>query len=501
MWNPFHRSNSTGSAAYPSSDSPNNSDNNTAAQCIGANQQTNSTSSSTSSSNNSTSNNLHSALSIASLIPTPQSYDENDEINEVNSENNKNTTGNVEENDDSQKKQQQSFNMLPNQQALGARTSIGSSSSSSNSENINTSMANSSDISATSSPNYRSPSISYNSIGNLHHTSNYYNHPASAASMNYQHANYFNPQYAAVAAAQYGVHPAHTNAAYQYSSALNELHNSSFNSYLSHGLTGLVKNEPAYTSSTPAFDPYTSNRYNSSSSSSSSSSNSSTASVNDLMKLSPPLAVTPPNNPVSTQSAQQFSSQAQHQQTQQYNQTAGIYYNNLNLTNQQAPTNGGSFPYQNASNSNGYNPYLPGQSNNSLSPLNQDSQLSSSSSSSSASTINERNKADASVPYINEPNTNIIANNYPNLKTNPNIKVKLQDTSLWRQFGHIGTEMIITKGGRRMFPAIRVSVSGLEASAKYMMIIDVIPVDDNRYKFHNCEWIVSGKAEAHFAGR
>jgi hypothetical protein len=73
--------------------------------------------------------------------------------------------------------------------------------------------------------------------------------------------------------------------------------------------------------------------------------------------------------------------------------------------------------------------------------------------------------------------------------------------SLWKQFGQIGTEMIITKGGRRMFPAIRVSVSGLETSAKYMMIIDVIPVDDHRYKFHNCEWIVSGKAEAHFAGR
>jgi hypothetical protein len=33
------------------------------------------------------------------------------------------------------------------------------------------------------------------------------------------------------------------------------------------------------------------------------------------------------------------------------------------------------------------------------------------------------------------------------------------------------------------------------------MVIDIIPVDDNRYKYHNCEWIVSGKAEAHFAGR
>lgn len=85
--------------------------------------------------------------------------------------------------------------------------------------------------------------------------------------------------------------------------------------------------------------------------------------------------------------------------------------------------------------------------------------------------------------------------------TNPNIKVKLQDMSLWKQFNQIGTEMIITKCGRRMFPSLRVSVSGLDASSKYVMVVDIVPVDDNRYKYHNCEWIVSGKAEAHFVGR
>lgn len=92
---------------------------------------------------------------------------------------------------------------------------------------------------------------------------------------------------------------------------------------------------------------------------------------------------------------------------------------------------------------------------------------------------------------------------YNNLKSsnNPKIKVKLQDMSLWNQFNSIGTEMIITKCGRRMFPSLRVSVSGLESSSKYLMVVDIIPVDDNRYKYHNCEWVVSGKAEAHFAGR
>jgi len=88
-----------------------------------------------------------------------------------------------------------------------------------------------------------------------------------------------------------------------------------------------------------------------------------------------------------------------------------------------------------------------------------------------------------------------------NLTSNPNIKAKLQDQSLWKQFNQIGTEMIITKCGRRMFPSLRVSVSGLDSNSKYTMLIEIVPVDDNRYKYHNGEWIISGKAEAHFVGR
>ena len=86
-------------------------------------------------------------------------------------------------------------------------------------------------------------------------------------------------------------------------------------------------------------------------------------------------------------------------------------------------------------------------------------------------------------------------------ESNPNIKASLQDKTLWKEFHHIGTEMIITKCGRRMFPSLRVSVSGLDPNVKYVMLVNVEPVDDNRYKYHNCEWIVSGKAEAHFRGR
>lgn len=107
-----------------------------------------------------------------------------------------------------------------------------------------------------------------------------------------------------------------------------------------------------------------------------------------------------------------------------------------------------------------------------------------------------------SLSQNNFSSNSSLPNSMPkNQITNPNIKVKLQDMNLWKQFNQIGTEMIITKTGRRMFPSLRVSVSGLDSSSKYVMVIDIVPVDDNRYKYHNCEWIVSGKAEAHFVGR
>lgn len=90
---------------------------------------------------------------------------------------------------------------------------------------------------------------------------------------------------------------------------------------------------------------------------------------------------------------------------------------------------------------------------------------------------------------------------YPTtVRSNPNIKLKLQDLDLWSKFNKIGTEMIITKSGRRMFPTIRVNVSGLNPNSKYIMFVDMVPVDDNRYKFQNGEWTVTGKCEPHFDG-
>ena len=46
-----------------------------------------------------------------------------------------------------------------------------------------------------------------------------------------------------------------------------------------------------------------------------------------------------------------------------------------------------------------------------------------------------------------------------------------------------------------MFPAFKVRVSGLDKRAKYILLLDVVPADDCRYKFHNSRWMVAGKAD------
>ncbi|RNA12889.1 T-box -like isoform X1 [Brachionus plicatilis] len=86
-------------------------------------------------------------------------------------------------------------------------------------------------------------------------------------------------------------------------------------------------------------------------------------------------------------------------------------------------------------------------------------------------------------------------------RSDPNIQVKLESRSLWLQFASIGTEMIITKCGRRMFPTFKASISGLEPHAKYILLMDIVPADDNRYKYNSSEWNVTGKAEPHTGGR
>ena len=46
-----------------------------------------------------------------------------------------------------------------------------------------------------------------------------------------------------------------------------------------------------------------------------------------------------------------------------------------------------------------------------------------------------------------------------------------------------------------MFPSFKVKVEGLKRRCKYILMMDIVPVDDCRYKFHNSRWVVAGKAD------
>lgn len=128
------------------------------------------------------------------------------------------------------------------------------------------------------------------------------------------------------------------------------------------------------------------------------------------------------------------------------------------------------------------------------------------------STPNFKTKSDGSSSKASNPNKGLniewsneiyrqaLLNKEIN-KRDPNIHVKLETKSLWQQFAGIGTEMIITKCGRRMFPTFKFSITGLEPQSKYIILMDIIPADDNRYKYNNSEWNITGKAEPHTSGR
>ncbi|XP_017121777.1 T-box transcription factor TBX6 [Drosophila elegans] len=83
----------------------------------------------------------------------------------------------------------------------------------------------------------------------------------------------------------------------------------------------------------------------------------------------------------------------------------------------------------------------------------------------------------------------------PSRPTLPGVEAKLENNDLWQQFHKIGTEMIITKSGRRMFPSMRVSLSGLEEEASYCVLLEMVPIGDCRYKFSGSQWVPAGGAE------
>lgn len=48
-----------------------------------------------------------------------------------------------------------------------------------------------------------------------------------------------------------------------------------------------------------------------------------------------------------------------------------------------------------------------------------------------------------------------------------------------------------------MFPTCRVSFSGLKSEGRYAVLMDIVPVDNKRYRYayHRSCWLVAGKAD------
>uniref|UniRef100_A0A3B4D4T5 T-box domain-containing protein n=1 Tax=Pygocentrus nattereri TaxID=42514 RepID=A0A3B4D4T5_PYGNA len=92
-------------------------------------------------------------------------------------------------------------------------------------------------------------------------------------------------------------------------------------------------------------------------------------------------------------------------------------------------------------------------------------------------------------------------NRETSMKAQGTVKLELEDASLWKQFTTVGTEMIITKKGRRMFPPLKVKLSGLNPSLRYILLLDIVPVDSSRYRFQDDSWQVVGGAEARLPDR
>ncbi|XP_078325666.1 uncharacterized protein LOC111127458 [Crassostrea virginica] len=84
------------------------------------------------------------------------------------------------------------------------------------------------------------------------------------------------------------------------------------------------------------------------------------------------------------------------------------------------------------------------------------------------------------------------------LLTNGPITMSLMEAKLWYTFLKAGTEMIINRTGRRMFPYVEFSLRGVDPVGLYDVVFDIIPASNKCFKFLNNKWVPIGKKEHEF---
>ncbi|XP_047243375.1 uncharacterized protein magl isoform X2 [Girardinichthys multiradiatus] len=84
---------------------------------------------------------------------------------------------------------------------------------------------------------------------------------------------------------------------------------------------------------------------------------------------------------------------------------------------------------------------------------------------------------------------------FPTVLTFKGVTVTLENNSIWKQFCECGTEMILTKQGRRMFPYCRYRLSGLDPDRMYSLVLSIVPSGQYRYRWNTSKWEAHGPAE------
>lgn len=81
--------------------------------------------------------------------------------------------------------------------------------------------------------------------------------------------------------------------------------------------------------------------------------------------------------------------------------------------------------------------------------------------------------------------------------------MELESKELWDDFYKNGTEMILTRIGRRMFPTLQIHVTGMDPKASYVIIVDFSPADHYRYKYEyeSSQWLIACKETTPTPGR
>ncbi|XP_070776873.1 MAX dimerization protein MGA a [Enoplosus armatus] len=105
-------------------------------------------------------------------------------------------------------------------------------------------------------------------------------------------------------------------------------------------------------------------------------------------------------------------------------------------------------------------------------------------------------RTSGALPAVKHPtSSNLQSDNLSPDSICKGIRVTLDNNSMWNEFFRCKTEMILTNQGSRMFPYCRFRISGLHASRKYSLVMDIQPLDNIRYKWTGKSWQVAGKAE------